>query len=71
MKKKTDAGYDIPEEDLKEMQEEKEAEILEGMEGQTGYCRFCGQAGIVHTIVGGEPRGHRRSRNMSMSVRSG
>lgn len=51
MKKKTDGGHEIPEEDLREMQEEGQ-EMPDGVESQTGYCRFCGQAGMVHTLSG-------------------
>lgn len=51
MKKKTDGGHEIPEEDLREMQEEGQ-EMPDGVESQTGYCRFCGQAGMVHALSG-------------------
>lgn len=49
MKKKTDGGHEIPEEDLREMQDEGQ-EMPDGAESQTGYCRFCGQAGMVHAL---------------------
>lgn len=52
MKKKTDGGYDIPEDDLREMQQEEEEstnESTDNIESQTGYCRFCGQASIIET----------------------
>lgn len=49
MKKKTDGGHEIPEEDLREMQEEGQ-EMPDGVESQTGYCRFCGQAGIIRPL---------------------
>lgn len=53
IRRKTDAGYEIPEEDLREMEEEEEGqEMPEGAEEQTGFCRFCGQGGVVHTITG-------------------
>ncbi len=51
MKKKTDGGYDIPEKESREMQEEENAinEPTDDIDSQTGYCRFCGQAGIIET----------------------
>lgn len=52
MKKRTDGGYRIPEEDLREMEQEEDREMPEGVESQTGYCRFCGQGGVVHTLMG-------------------
>lgn len=54
MKKKTDGGYNIPEEDLREMQEEdgEERELPEGLEAYTGTCRFCGQMGTVNNLPG-------------------
>lgn len=52
MKKKTDGGHAIPEEDLREMEQEEGREMPEGVESQTGYCRFCGQGGVVHTMMG-------------------
>ena len=48
-KKRTDGGHKIPEEDLREMEQEEGREMPDGVESQTGYCRFCGQAGMVHT----------------------
>lgn len=48
MKKKTDGGHEIPEEDLREMEQDGGQEVPEGAKTQTGYCRFCGQAGIIH-----------------------
>ena len=53
MRKKTDGGHAIPEEDLREMEQEEGREMPEGVESQTGYCRFCGQGGVV---PGGEGR---------------
>lgn len=52
MRKKTDGGHAIPEEDLREMEQEEGREMPEGVESQTGYCRFCGQGGVVHTMMG-------------------
>lgn len=52
MKRKTDGGYDIPEEDLREMQEEEERELPEGLETYTGTCGFCGQTGIITALPG-------------------
>ncbi len=52
MKKKTDGGHEIPEEDLRELEQEEGREMPEGVESQTGYCRFCGQGGVVHTMMG-------------------
>lgn len=50
MKKKTDSGYDIPKNDLREIQEENAVnETTDDIDSQTGYCRFCGQAGIIET----------------------
>lgn len=51
-KKRTDGGHEIPEEDLREMEQEEGREMPDGVESQTGYCRFCGQAGMVHTLTG-------------------
>lgn len=51
-KKRTDGGHKIPEEDLREMEQEEGREMPDGVESQTGYCRFCGQAGMVHTLTG-------------------
>lgn len=51
-KKRTDGGHKIPEEDLREMEQEEDREMPDGVESQTGYCRFCGQAGMVHTLTG-------------------
>lgn len=51
MRKKTDGGYDIPEEDLWEMEQEEAREMPEGVETQTGICRFCGQSGVVHPLT--------------------
>ena len=51
-KKRTDGGHEIPEEDLREMEQEEGWEMPDGVESQTGYCRFCGQAGMVHTLTG-------------------
>lgn len=48
MKKKTDGGHEIPEEDLREMEQDGGQEVPEGAKTQTGYCRFCGQARIIH-----------------------
>lgn len=48
MRKKTDGGHEIPEEDLREMEQDGGQEVPEGAKTQTGYCRFCGQAGIIH-----------------------
>lgn len=50
MKKKTDGGHEIPEEDLREMEQDGGQEVPEGAKTQTGYCRFCGQAGIIHAL---------------------
>lgn len=52
MKKKTDGGYDIPENDLREMQEDEARELPEGLETYTGTCRFCGQMGTVNALPG-------------------
>lgn len=52
MKKKTDGGHNIPEEDLREMQEEEKRELPEGLETYTGTCRFCGQMGTVNALPG-------------------
>lgn len=41
-KKRTDGGHKIPEEDLREMEQEEDREMPDGVESQTGYCRFCG-----------------------------
>lgn len=52
MKKKTDGGYDILEDDLREIQQSQEENSTEEMAdtvSQTGYCRFCGQTGIIET----------------------
>lgn len=51
-KKRTDGGHEIPEEDLREMEQEEGREMPDGVESQTGYCRFCGQARMVHTLTG-------------------
>ena len=51
-KKRTDGGHEIPEEDLREMEQDEGMEMPDGAESQTGYCRFCGQAGMVHTLTG-------------------
>lgn len=51
-KKRTDGGHEIPEEDLREMEQEEGREMPDGVESQTGYCRFCGQAEMVHTLTG-------------------
>lgn len=56
MKKKTDGGYDIPEEDLREMQEEEERELLDGLETYTGTCRFLRPDGNCNGIAGMERR---------------
>lgn len=50
MRKKTDGGHEIPEEDLREMEQDGGQEVPEGAKTQTGYCRFCGQAGIIHAL---------------------
>ena len=39
-KKRTDGGHEIPEEDLREMEQEEGREMPDGVESQTGYCRF-------------------------------
>lgn len=39
-KKRTDGGRKIPEEDLREMEQEEGREMPDGVESQTGYCRF-------------------------------
>lgn len=51
-KKRTDGGHEIPEEDLREMEQEESREMPDGVESQTGYCRYCGQAGMVHALAG-------------------
>lgn len=51
-RRKTDGGYEIPEDELREMEAEENREMPEGVETQTGYCRFCGQGGVVHTVMG-------------------
>ncbi len=51
-KKRTDGGHEIPEEDLREMEQEESREVSDGVESQTGYCRYCGQAGMVQALAG-------------------
>ena len=51
MRKKTDGGHAIPEEDLREMEQEEGREMPEGVESQTGYCRFCGQGGVIYNAL--------------------
>lgn len=51
MRKKTDGGHEIPEEDLREMEQDGGQEMPEGTIAQTGYCRFCGQAGMIHAMA--------------------
>ena len=46
MRKKTDGGHAIPEEDLREMEQEEGREMPEGVESQTGYCRFAARAAL-------------------------
>ena len=65
-KKRTDGGHKIPEEDLREMEQEEGREMPDGVESQTGYCRFCGQAGMVHTLTGVEPGRCGRSRDVQV-----
>ena len=48
MEKKTDGGHEIPEEDLREMEQDGGQEVAEGTKTQTGYCKFCGQSGIIY-----------------------
>lgn len=47
MEKKTDGGHEIPEEDLREMEQDGGQEVTEETKTQTGYCKFCGQSGII------------------------
>lgn len=42
MEKKTDGGHEIPEEDLREMEQDGGQEVTEETKTQTGYCKFCG-----------------------------
>lgn len=48
MEKKTDGGHEIPEEDLREMEQDGGQEVTEETKTQTGYCKFCGQSGIIY-----------------------
>lgn len=40
MKKKTDGGHEIPEEDLREMEQDGGQEVPEGAKTQTGIADF-------------------------------
>ena len=48
MEKKTDGGHEIPEEDLREMEQDGGPEVTEGTKTHTGYCIFCGQSVIIY-----------------------
>ena len=39
-KKRTDGGHEIPEEDLREMEQEEGREMPDGVESQTGFAVF-------------------------------
>lgn len=40
MEKKTDGGHEIPEEDLREMEQDGGQEVTEETKTQTGYCKI-------------------------------
>ncbi len=61
MKKQTDGGYSIPEEDAREIL--RDEELLEEMETYTGTCRFCGQMGTAK----GEPGWEREQVNEAVT----
>lgn len=46
MEKKTDGGHEIPEEDLREMEQDGGQEVTEETKTQTGYCNFADSPGL-------------------------
>lgn len=58
MEKKTDGGHEIPEEDLREMEQDGGQEVAEGTKTQTGYCKYYLRTGNM------EPGRGKRSGNV-------
>lgn len=69
MKKKTDGGHEIPEEDLREMEQDGGQEVPEGAKTQTGYCRFVDRPGLfMHGKNGARQKLTKRQRaNVSVT----
>lgn len=67
-KKRTDGGHEIPEEDLREMEQEEGREMPDGVESQTGYCRFLRPSQNGSYIDRVEPGRCGRSRDVQVRV---
>lgn len=67
-KKRTDGGHEIPEEDLREMEQEEGREMPDGVESQTGYCRFLRSSRNGSYIDRVEPGRCGRSRDVQVRV---
>lgn len=69
MRKKTDGGHEIPEEDLREMEQDGGQEVPEGAKTQTGYCDFVDRPGLfMHGKNGARQKLTKRQRaNVSVT----